>query len=605
MKTFARTATLTIVLCVSHVLAAAASAQEAGTEKAHPSEKWVVLIGVDQYAYASPLEYAVADQQALHDELLQQGLDERQVKLLHDKADNAKYLPTKRNIEQQIILASELAERGDLVLVVFSGHGRHVSKKSFICPADANLDQPDTMIALEWIYDQLKKSKADLKMVIVDACRDVDPLLSRNKGGSEPDRQEEIKLFVSSSDRLPNGLILLHSCSEGEKAKEDKAFGHGVFSYFLLQGLKGKADADKNGRVTLGELMSFSNRETKLHVRDKFGEIQRPKVSGNYTLDAQDFEVVSLSGAKVPDRVARMNPADSPKRPISPGDNEQEITNSIGMQLKLIPAGEFMMGSPEDEADRSDDEGPQHKVRITKPFYIGIHEVTKGQFARFVADQSYKTEPERDGEGGWGYNESKNKFEGRDPKYTWKNTGFTQTDDHPVVNVTWNDAVAYCEWLSSKEGKKYRLPTEAEWEYACRAGTTTAYQTGNDVEQLATIGNVADGTAKAKFSDWTAINARDGYVFSAPAGRFKPNAFGLYDMHGNVWEWCTDEYDSEAYKKRSSGIEDPIVDTGSGSSRVLRGGSWRRNATRVRSSSRHLGTPVRRDHDNGFRVVAE
>ena len=133
-------------------------------------------------------------------------------------------------------------------------------------------------------------------------------------------------------------------------------------------------------------------------------------------------------------------------------------------------------------------------------------------------------------------------------KYSWRNTGFEQTDEHPVVNVSWNDAVAFCKWLSKKEGKTYRLPTEAEWEYACRAGTTTRYYSGDDPETLAKVGNVADAALKAKFPDWKyTIKASDGYVFTAPVGKFKPNAFGLYDMHGNAWQWCADWYGEEYY----------------------------------------------------------
>ncbi len=112
-----------------------------------------------------------------------------------------------------------------------------------------------------------------------------------------------------------------------------------------------------------------------------------------------------------------------------------------------------------------------------------------------------------------------------------------------MVNVSWNDAVAFCKWLSKKEGNTYRLPTEAEWEYACRAGTTTRYYSGDDPETLAKVGNVADATAKAKFPDWKyTIKASDGYVFTSPVGSFQPNAFGLYDMHGNAWQWCADWY---------------------------------------------------------------
>ena len=163
-------------------------------------------------------------------------------------------------------------------------------------------------------------------------------------------------------------------------------------------------------------------------------------------------------------------------------------------------------------------------------------------------DSGYKTEAEKDGKGGYGWNEDAKKFE-QNPRYTWPNPGFEQTDEHPVVNVSWNDAVAFAEWLSQKEGKTYRLPTEAEWEYACRAGTTTRYSCGDDPEGLAEVGNIADATAREKYPDWTRrIAARDGFVYTAPVGQYRPNAWGLHDMHGNVWEWCSDCYGADYYK---------------------------------------------------------
>ena len=239
--------------------------------------------------------------------------------------------------------------------------------------------------------------------------------------------------------------------------------------------------------------------------------------------------------------------------PLAPPKVDQSlITNTLGMKLKLIPAGEFAMGSDVADPDASEDEkvdGEKHRVRITRPFYLGTTEVTVGQFRQFVAAKNFKTEAERDRKGGYGWNEAKAKFT-QGPRYTWRAPGFRQEDDHPVVNVSWNDAVAFCEWLSKQEGQTYRLPTEAEWEYACRAGRSTLYSSGDDPELLATVGNTADETAREKYPDWTdTIKARDGFVYTAPVGRFHPNAFGLYDMHGNVWEWCADWYDPEYYSK--------------------------------------------------------
>ena len=284
-----------------------------------------------------------------------------------------------------------------------------------------------------------------------------------------------------------------------------------------------------------------------------------------------------------------------------PAGGEKQITNSIGMKLTLVPAGEFMMGSGESaeetaaffkknygvdllKADFFKDEHPQHRVRITKPFYLGTYHVTRGQFRQFVKDSGYKTDAEK-GEhaGGHGMGPEKKAFE-FNKDYSWRNAGFEQTDEHPVVNVSWNDAVAFCKWLSGKEGKTYRLPTEAEWEYACRAGTKTRYYSGDDPETLAKVANVADATAKAKFPDWKyTIKASDGYVFTAPVGQFKPNAFGLYDMHGNAWQWCADWYGAGLL--RQSPADDPKgPDTGV--VRVLRGGSWLNGPGYARSAAR-------------------
>jgi formylglycine-generating enzyme required for sulfatase activity len=254
----------------------------------------------------------------------------------------------------------------------------------------------------------------------------------------------------------------------------------------------------------------------------------------------------------------------------------------------------------------ADDEQPQHRVRLTQPYYLGTFEVTKGQFAKFVADQNYRTEAERDGEGGFGWNGTKQEFEGRDPKYTWKSWGVDQSDNSPVVNVSWNDAVAFCEWLSRKEGKTYRLPTEAEWEYACRGGTTTLWSHGDDPERLASVGNIWDAAAKKMFTKYSqdrGINANDGWEFTAPIGRFEPNRFGLYDMHGNVWEWCADWYDPNAYASRAGVTTNPSVLSASEDRRVLRGGGWYDFANGARSSDRGRNSPDDRLNDTGFRVA--
>jgi formylglycine-generating enzyme required for sulfatase activity len=279
---------------------------------------------------------------------------------------------------------------------------------------------------------------------------------------------------------------------------------------------------------------------------------------------------------------------------------DKPITNTIGLTLVYIPPGTFQMGSPASEKGRQDDE-LQHEVKITRGFYLGTTEVTIGQFRKFVTETGYRTEAEKDGKGGWGF-EVPDKFLGPTPKYTWQSTGWDLTDEHPVVNVTWSDSKSFCEWLGRKEKKTYRLPTEAEWEYACRAKTKTAYSSGDDPESLAEVANVADGTLLMKFPGRTipAIAAKDGYVFTAPVGKFRSNAFGLFDMHGNVWEWCEDWYAADYYK--NSPGSDP-TGPATGSSRVFRGGGWYSPPGSCRAAARFWNEPTLRRFYLGFRLL--
>jgi len=304
----------------------------------------------------------------------------------------------------------------------------------------------------------------------------------------------------------------------------------------------------------------------------------------------------------------------------------QAIENMLGMKFVLIPSGEFMMGSDESpealtrdypQYDRKRflelvDEAPVHKVRITRPFYLGQHEVTVGQFRRFVEASGYRPESEADGTGGYGYSrdydpgksEQGDAFEGRNPKYSWRNPGFYQGGDHPVVNVTWNDAMALSKWLSEKEGVTYRLPTEAEWEYAARAGTQTRYYSGNDVQSLLKVANLFDADARKNWPQWEsyALEGHDGFEFTSPVGHFAPNAFGLYDMLGNAWEWCADWYDEHYYA--GSPLNDPSGPK-TGVVRVRRGGSWHTWPFYVRSSYRNWNSSRTRYTLVGIRLLRE
>jgi formylglycine-generating enzyme required for sulfatase activity/tRNA A-37 threonylcarbamoyl transferase component Bud32 len=288
---------------------------------------------------------------------------------------------------------------------------------------------------------------------------------------------------------------------------------------------------------------------------------------------------------------------------------DHELTNSLGMKLVRVPRGRFRMGSPAGEGG-DDDERPQHDVEITRGFYLAEHTVTFGQFRRFVEDGSYRTDAEADGKGGTGYDDAQDKAKDKDgrritsersPRFNWKEVGWPQTDRHPVVNVTWNDAQRFCEWLSKKEKRAYRLPTEAEWEYACRAGTATRFWCGEGDASLDGAANLADRSydrkvsAKIEYQEWD-----DGQPFTAPVGSYRANPWGLYDMHGNVFQWCQDWVDSTYY--RSSPGQDP-QGPATGTNRIIRGGAFSFPAKKCRSAYRLWGAPDDRNCWVGFRVV--
>lgn len=299
--------------------------------------------------------------------------------------------------------------------------------------------------------------------------------------------------------------------------------------------------------------------------------------------------VVSVPQAVAPRELPSWDlPTDSPPPAIAPFDSELakqhqtawseylgvpvEVNNTIGMKFVLIPPGEFDIGSTEEEIekllaearaenppdwyiDRSPTEAPKHRVRITKAFYLGMTEVTQAQYKRVM---------------------------GANP------SNFNGDATRPVEKVSWNDAVLFCEKLGEVSGEQevraYRLPTAAEWEYACRAGTTTRWY-GTDDE------------AALREQAWFTANSGG---TTHPVGQKLPNAWGLYDMHGNVWEWCNDWYDNTYYA--NSPPEDPAGPT-SGLSRVLRGGGWYSIARSCRSADRIWGAPDARDIEIGFRLA--
>jgi|WetSurMetagenome_2_1015567.scaffolds.fasta_scaffold126851_2 formylglycine-generating enzyme required for sulfatase activity len=246
---------------------------------------------------------------------------------------------------------------------------------------------------------------------------------------------------------------------------------------------------------------------------------------------------------------------------------EKAYTNSIGMEFVLLPAGTFQMGSAESDREAAANEKPRHQVAISKPFYLGKYEVTQAQWEA-VMDSSPYTLPRSN------------------PYYSLPGMADRLRKPTNPATVSWNDAREFIKRLNQKEGHtRYRLPTEAEWEYAARAGTTTAYSFGEDAKQL---GRYA----------WYGEDFASGSTH--PVGQKEPNGWGLYDVHGNVWEWVQDWYDDRYY------ATSPSVDpqgSQSGSSRVVRGGSWHQTSTSWRSAFRRPYDPDYRGISIGFRLV--
>lgn len=277
---------------------------------------------------------------------------------------------------------------------------------------------------------------------------------------------------------------------------------------------------------------------------------------------------------------------------VATPEGEQEIyvtyyKNSLGMEFVFVPTGEFMMGSGQSAetvarfghgvAKSHADEHPQHRVRITKPFYMSATEVTQEQYGAIML-------------------RLKKSLFSRKEKMVQENPSSFKGANNAVERVSWNDAVEFCKKLSQRDGVTYRLPTEAEWEYACRAGTTTPFSTGRTISK-----GQANYEASTLYEDWYRPKPTSYRQETTSVRSFAANSFGLYDMHGNVWEWCQDWYDKDYYE--NSPLSDPSGPQ-SGSRRVYRGGCLRTRPLRCRSANRH-GNPFAIDRANnlGIRIV--
>lgn len=520
-------------------------------------KKYALLVGVNEYQHEKlpNLQYAVNDVQEMHELLTKNGYA---ATILTDKAADARNKPIKANIEREIKAVLEKSKKGDTVLLAFAGHGLQFEGQpdAYFCPSDARpfKNRVDTLVSLSAMYKQLKESFAGIKVLLVDACRN-DPDESRGaRSGIDAD----------SAPRPPQGVAALFSCRAGERAFERDELKHGVFFYHVLQGLRDEAK-DRKGNVTFAGLASYVNQEVPVWVAKNIGKgaRQSPNLKADYSTEPV---LVAAGAARDGD--------------YKPGQEiEVEIATGVKMKFCWIPPGEAQLGSP--SAERQDvlkligeekepewlsaeAEEKRGKFRC-KGFWMGKYAVTQQQWQAVMNNNpSWFC---KDGGG-------KSSVAGMD------------TSRFPVEQVSGNDCQQFLKNLNDRVrtpgtigNGKFVLPHEDEWEYAARGGkgNRQAYYFANQLngKQANCAGNVPFGTATKG-----AHLKRTAEVGSYE--RVAPHPWGLCDMAGNVWQWCENEYSSDA--------------------RVLRGGSWLDYPWGCRSAFRGWNEPAYRNVGFGFRV---
>ena len=590
---------------------------------ANRGKKWALLIGIDTYdsKKISPLRYCVADVNAFKAALTEPaigGFDPSHVFLMTDK-NAGESRPTDTNVLFRLEQLAELVRPEDTFVFYFSGHGMTREGNSLLLSVNADARSLSTLaksaIPLADVRRFLSSIKAHQTLFILDACwnepvsgkGDKDNLLTEAFARGIKFRREP-----SSTTGLPPVTATLYACSVGERAYEWEEKGHSVFSYHLLEGLKGKA-ADLNGEVTINSLTTYTQEHVNQWTRLNEGKRQNPwlvREGGGKLVLAQVSEISTTasltvtsdpSGATVyidrlrigrtplhgyqidtgirgekqvevgleregyKSRVAKLTLKNGQKMPWDVR-LEKAPTPPCGTApegIALIPAGEFQMG----RKDGRSDEKPVHTVYIDA-FYMDVYEVTNAQYKKFV-----------DATPQWRKDRIPSSYHDGDYLRHWSGNSYPSgRGNHPVAYVSWYGAMAYAAWA----GK--RLPTEAEWEKAARGGLVgQKYPWGDSID-----------SSKANYGrPW-----RGQTIPTTPVGSYAPNGYGLYDMAGNVWEWCLDAYDGDFYK--NSPRRNPIAGadnvthitnnfTSIKNNRVLRGGSWTylplylRVATRLRS----------------------
>jgi formylglycine-generating enzyme required for sulfatase activity len=531
------------------------------------------VAGNDRYAHIAPLQNAVYDAQSMARALEEAGY----TTTLSLNADLKTLKDALRGFRQRI-------QGGDEVVFFFSGHGVSLGGQNYLLPVDVRSGSPDEVrddsLSLGQILSDVRERRPDVTVAIIDACRD------------SPFSGHTRSLTPSSGT---TGEMILFAAGEGQEALDRLSVNdpvrNGVFTRVLLEEMRRPG-------VPIHEVM----RKVRWEVHRLAQSIDHQQVPALYDQVVGEFFFVKPGvSAAVASTVA-------PAAVSAPASGAQRQAGEVFRdcpqcpEMVVIPAGRFTMGSPDSEPGRDSDEGPQRTVRIARAFALGRTEVTVGQFRAFVGETGYRTDAQKNADnnqgcyayaretyGGWAWRAGRH----------WQNPGFAQGEGHPVVCVSWNDAQTYVAWLSEKTGQRYRLPSEAEWEYAARAGTQTSRYWGDDPNHACRYANVADQTKGPNGQTWTSSHAcEDGYWFTAPVENYRPNPFKLHDMLGNVWEWAQDCWNDNYVNVSTDGRAWEIEKC---QRRVLRGGAWFIKPENVRAANRNRDAASYRSFITGFR----
>jgi formylglycine-generating enzyme required for sulfatase activity len=525
---------------------------------------------------------------------------------------------------------------GDIALFFYSGHGMQVSGSNYLIPVNEAIGNETDVrykaMDAQYVMDYMQDARTSVNIIILDACRD------------NPYRgyKSQTKGFIAVS--APQGTFIAYSTGPGKIAADgtgrNSPYTRNLISCMkmpdieiedafkevrkkvmsetgnqqvpwesssLVQAFAFKGMATKPGPVPTGPIITREQPIVQVGSLKLTTEIAGAlyvdsvlmrQVNANtvLTIDklTEGSHTVKISGDETAEKEVTISAGETANLTL---DKRRSEASSLVPEMVFIQGGTFQMGSNEGD----DDEKPVHTVTVGS-FYMGKYEVTVAQFRQFINDAGYQTDADKDG-GSYIWTGKWEKRSGVNWKCDAEGNIRPQSEyNHPVIHVSWNDATEYCNWLSRKTGKNYRLPTEGEWEYAAGNGTRhTKYSWGNGDPYGKAGGNVADESLKRKYSDGTIFSGYDdGYIFTAPVGSFNPNDFGLHDMTGNVWEWCKDWYGGDFYKT-SPAIEPKGPSTGSG--RVNRGGSWNFEPAFQRVAFRYGYFPSGRFGDLGFRLA--